>query len=346
MASGYCGQCRLAATVPGELCAADLTLPALGAFSIMRGFIAVAPEPAVDRLVSSWLYDPRRLPPGSWDAKQMNTLKARLVLLFCICLVVIAAPTFVQTSLSDMNEWCPVTTDEKAETDIWGDFEGRRVYFCCRNCRRDFLRGPRAFIGNLPATEPTTQTICPVSDEEIDKDIFIDHERTRVYLCCRRCRGMFKKDPAKYMAKLAAQPEGGQEDGSRMEGSHMDHGQADHGDAATDATATTEGAVYEVGCGGCIYDKADAQGCEAAVKVDGKSHWIAGVKINAHGLGLCAASAQARMTGELKGDTFVATSFEIVSPDDQDKDAPDAPSGHNHGSHDHFYGYGGSGHDH
>lgn len=88
----------------------------------------------------------------------MNTLKARLVLLFCICLVVIAAPTFAETSLSDMNEWCPVTTDEKAETDVWVDFEDRRVYFCCRNCRRDFLRDPGAFIGNLPVAEPTTQT--------------------------------------------------------------------------------------------------------------------------------------------------------------------------------------------
>jgi uncharacterized membrane protein/YHS domain-containing protein len=85
----------------------------------------------------------------------MNRKWTRLSLLFA---VLICAPLFAQSIPTGMNEWCPVTTDEKAEADIWLDFEGRRIYFCCKGCRKDFLANPGEFLGNLPPPAPVVAT--------------------------------------------------------------------------------------------------------------------------------------------------------------------------------------------
>jgi uncharacterized membrane protein len=65
-------------------------------------------------------------------------------------------------------------------------------------------------IGLTRASDPpvssnkTTQK-CPVmTDQDIDPDIYVDYKGTRVYFCCPRCRGKFKRDPEKYF-KLIAQ---------------------------------------------------------------------------------------------------------------------------------------------
>jgi len=41
-------------------------------------------------------------------------------------------------------------------------------------------------------------------DKPIDASIYVDHEGRRVYFCCAGCPEAFKKDPAKYLAKLDA----------------------------------------------------------------------------------------------------------------------------------------------
>ena len=50
------------------------------------------------------------------------------------------------------------------------------------------------------------QTTCPVLDEPIkSKDVYIDHNGQRVYLCCAGCKATFSKDPEKYIKKLEAE---------------------------------------------------------------------------------------------------------------------------------------------
>ncbi len=48
------------------------------------------------------------------------------------------------------NQYCPVTTNELADENIFIDYQGRRVYFCCSKCRKDFLKNPEAYLANLP----------------------------------------------------------------------------------------------------------------------------------------------------------------------------------------------------
>ena len=47
------------------------------------------------------------------------------------------------------------------------------------------------------------QTVCPVMGGKIDKAQYLDHESKRIYICCAGCMGALKKDPAKYIAKMA-----------------------------------------------------------------------------------------------------------------------------------------------
>jgi len=46
------------------------------------------------------------------------------------------------------------------------------------------------------------QTICPVMEMKIDKNIFIEHKGKKVYFCCPACIEKFKAEPEKYIAKL------------------------------------------------------------------------------------------------------------------------------------------------
>jgi Fe-S oxidoreductase len=38
---------------------------------------------------------------------------------------------------------------------------------------------------------------------KINKAQFVDHEGQRIYICCAGCSGALKKDPAKYIKKMA-----------------------------------------------------------------------------------------------------------------------------------------------
>ena len=53
------------------------------------------------------------------------------------------------------------------------------------------------------------QKMCPVMNEPINKQLFVDYNGRRIYFCCTMCPAQFKKDPEKYIkivdAELAAQ---------------------------------------------------------------------------------------------------------------------------------------------
>ncbi len=115
---------------------------------------------------------------------------------------------------------CPVMAGRKINKSIHVDHNGKRIYFCCPGCPRAFKKDPEKYLKKLkaegveledapvadaPASPPEpkiTQTTCPVTGGGIDTGIYVDHKGTRVYFCCPRCPGAFKKDPEKYMKTL------------------------------------------------------------------------------------------------------------------------------------------------
>lgn len=55
---------------------------------------------------------------------------------------------------------------------------------------------------NAKKTEAKAQTNCPVMAGKIDKNIFVDHNGSRIYFCCPGCKEAFYKDPEKYIKVL------------------------------------------------------------------------------------------------------------------------------------------------
>jgi uncharacterized membrane protein/YHS domain-containing protein len=49
-----------------------------------------------------------------------------------------------------LNPYCPVMQGEKVDPDIYLDYQGKRIWFCCENCPDDFRADPEAYLGNLP----------------------------------------------------------------------------------------------------------------------------------------------------------------------------------------------------
>lgn len=75
--------------------------------------------------------------------------------------------------------------------------------------------------------------------------------------------------------------------------------------------------VVEAACGQCQFNMQGKKGCDLAVRIDGKSYFVEGTKIDDHGdahsqEGFCNAVRKAEVTGEVKGEKFVATSFKVL----------------------------------
>lgn len=79
--------------------------------------------------------------------------------------------------------------------------------------------------------------------------------------------------------------------------------------------------VVEASCGECQFEM-DGKSCDLAVKIDGRAYYVEGMKIDDYGdahahNGLCNAIRKAKVSGEIKNDKFVATSFVLI--DDKKK---------------------------
>ena len=46
------------------------------------------------------------------------------------------------------------------------------------------------------------QTMCPVMEAPIDKDIYVEFRGKKVYFCCDGCQQKFMEEPEKYLDKL------------------------------------------------------------------------------------------------------------------------------------------------
>lgn len=49
-----------------------------------------------------------------------------------------------------MNSYCPVMPDMQTNPEIFTEYEGKRVYFCCNNCKASFGKNPEKYLDQLP----------------------------------------------------------------------------------------------------------------------------------------------------------------------------------------------------
>ena len=102
---------------------------------------------------------------------------------------------------------CPVEGG-KINKELFTDYAGWRVYFCCPDCIDSFRKDPEGYLGKmkaegiLPARAPKPQTLCPVLGGEVNRDTYGDYKGKRVYFCCEQCKIKFEAAPAVYLKKL------------------------------------------------------------------------------------------------------------------------------------------------
>jgi len=71
--------------------------------------------------------------------------------------------------------------------------------------------------------------------------------------------------------------------------------------------------TVEAGCASCMYKMEGVEGCILAVKLGDTPHLVKGVDFDTHSSGLCKATSQAKIAGNLKEDgTFGASEFSLV----------------------------------
>ena len=100
----------------------------------------------------------------------------------------------------------PLTANGKPVDKVFGT---RLARFCCNGCVKAFKKDPAKFVakideGLIKAQLPKYPlTTCVVSGEELGDDPTNFLYGTRlVRTCCKRCAKAFKKDPAKFVARL------------------------------------------------------------------------------------------------------------------------------------------------
>ena len=101
---------------------------------------------------------------------------------------------------------CPVM-GSAVNTNLYVDYDGKRIYVCCKECLETVKKDPAKYISKLEnngVALEKTQTTCPVLGGKIDKKVYTDYNGKRVYFCCAGCIEQFKKEPDKYLKKLEA----------------------------------------------------------------------------------------------------------------------------------------------
>ena len=89
------------------------------------------------------------------------------------------------------------------------------------------------------------------------------------------------------------------------------------------ASAQSEFQIVQASCGQCNFNL-PGKGCDLAVKIDGKSYYVDGTKIDEHGDahaqdGFCTTVRKAKVKGEVVDNRFKASYFELLPPEEKKK---------------------------
>ena len=105
---------------------------------------------------------------------------------------------------------CPVMTQNKINKKLYVDADGKRIYVCCKGCISKVKANPKKYLKQLKDTGQQVkslalklQTNCPVMKaNKINKKLYVDVKGKRIYVCCKGCLPMVKRNPEKYLKQL------------------------------------------------------------------------------------------------------------------------------------------------
>ncbi|KAA3604473.1 MAG: YHS domain-containing protein [Planctomycetota bacterium] len=100
---------------------------------------------------------------------------------------------------------CPIS-GKAIDKAVSVDYEGHRVYFCCKGCPKKFKEFPDAYLVKMMKAKEAPENIqstCVVSDQPLEaKEHYVEVLNKKIYTCCTKCQAKVAKDPASYLDKL------------------------------------------------------------------------------------------------------------------------------------------------
>jgi YHS domain-containing protein len=62
-----------------------------------------------------------------------------------------AEPNATASAVTEIEQtMCPVMHDMKINKDVFTEYKGKKVYFCCNDCKAKFEADPEKYISKLP----------------------------------------------------------------------------------------------------------------------------------------------------------------------------------------------------
>jgi YHS domain-containing protein len=90
-----------------------------------------------------------------------------------VVLIVVILGSLGSLVRAQTNEYCPVTTSEKADPNIFPDYQGKRIHFCCNKCKRDFMANPEQYMDNLKIAEvePVAEKVANSAQDSVQEGL-------------------------------------------------------------------------------------------------------------------------------------------------------------------------------
>ena len=110
-------------------------------------------------------------------------------------MIVACAMTFAMAAATEAQDLtgikCVVNGDLNASPDASIEYQGGRVYVCCKECIKQFESDPAAFATRanhqLVLTGQYRQSKCPINDTDFDPDVTANVGGTSIAFCCQGC---------------------------------------------------------------------------------------------------------------------------------------------------------------
>lgn len=119
---------------------------------------------------------------------------------YLISLVIVAA-LFLPAALADNCGTVEKSSEVKCPY-MKAAAEGKADDYAGKVCP---VTGKKVGDMKLADAELKPQTTCPVMGGKINKELYVDHDGKRIYLCCAGCVSKVKADPEKYIRQLEDQ---------------------------------------------------------------------------------------------------------------------------------------------
>lgn len=121
---------------------------------------------------------------------------------------VVAGMAGAAESKKDFKATC-VVSGKPAKEANFVEHDGKKVYFCCKNCLKKFKNAPAKFKAEknlqLLQTGQMIQVGCPFSGKPVDEKTLVKFQGTEFGFCCNKCKAKFEKaDDAKKLEMVFA----------------------------------------------------------------------------------------------------------------------------------------------